>query len=269
MTLSLKDRALLVKLFHKNGDRTTIALKKFRTLKALRSGSGPMTAFGLKKMIDKFEESGSFDVKCGRGRKAIPSTSVEDVATALQEASSSALGTCSARGIFQTLDLPVSTVRKILRNILPFKITHVQELVPADLPKRKAFALQFLARMEVDNAWPCGILWTDEAHLHLQGSVSTQNCRIWARENPFQMQPLPLHSQKVTEWCGFTAAIIVGPFFFEEIGPSGAVTCTVNGTRYETLLRNQLIPALQQRVCVDSTIFMQDGAPPHIVTPVK
>ncbi|GBM18011.1 hypothetical protein AVEN_238403-1 [Araneus ventricosus] len=68
---------------------------------------------------------------------------------------------------------------------------------------------------------------------------------------------------------GFTAAFIVGPFFFEEIGPSGPVTCTVNGTRYESLLRNQLIPALQQRGCVDNTIFMQNGAPPHIETPVK
>ncbi|GBL90155.1 hypothetical protein AVEN_135491-1 [Araneus ventricosus] len=132
-----------------------------------------------------------------------------------------------ARGISRTLDMPVSTVSKILRNILqcyPIKITHVQELVPADLPKREAFALQFLARMEVDNAWLWNILWTDEAYFHLQGSVNTQNCRIWTRENPFQMQPLPLHSQKVTVWCGFTAAFIVSPFFFEEIGPSGHVT---------------------------------------------
>ncbi|GBM86589.1 hypothetical protein AVEN_165890-1 [Araneus ventricosus] len=128
MTLSLKDRALLVKFFYKNNDCAAIALKKFRTLKGLRSGSGSMTAFGLKKMIDKFEESGSFDVKCGRGRKEIASTSVEDVATALQEASSSALGTCSALGISRTLGMPASTGRKILRNILqcyPFKITHV------------------------------------------------------------------------------------------------------------------------------------------------
>ncbi|GBM67478.1 hypothetical protein AVEN_18366-1 [Araneus ventricosus] len=160
--------------------------------------------------------SGSFDVKCGRGRKAIASTSVEDVATALQEASSSALGTCSERGITRTLDMPVSTVRKILRNTLqyPFKIRHVQELVPADLPKRESFAQQFLARMEVDNSWPWTVLWTEEAHFHLQGSVNIQNCRIWARENPFQMQPLPLHFQKVTVGCGFTAAFIVGPFFF-------------------------------------------------------
>ncbi|GBM61888.1 hypothetical protein AVEN_210880-1 [Araneus ventricosus] len=98
MNLSLKDRALLVKRFYKNGDCAAIALKKFRTLKGLRSGSGPMTAFCLK-MNDKFEESGSFDVKCGRGKKAIVLTSVEDLAIALQEASSSALGTCSAQGI--------------------------------------------------------------------------------------------------------------------------------------------------------------------------
>ncbi|GBN93660.1 hypothetical protein AVEN_24970-1 [Araneus ventricosus] len=123
--------------------------------------------------------------------------------------------------------------------------------------------------MEVDNACLWNILWTDEAHFHFQGSVNTQNCRIWTRGNPFQMQPLPLHSQKVTVWCGFTAAFIFGPLFLEEIGPSGPVPCTVNGTRYESLFRNQLIRALQQIVGVDSTIFMQDGAPPHIATPVK
>ncbi|GBM71738.1 hypothetical protein AVEN_269209-1 [Araneus ventricosus] len=113
MTLSLKDRALLVKCFNKNGDCVAIALKKFRTLKGLRSGYGPMTAFRLKKMTHRIEES--FEVKCGRGRKAIVSTSVEDVVTALQEASSSSLRTCSARGISRTLDMPISTVRKLLR----------------------------------------------------------------------------------------------------------------------------------------------------------
>ncbi|GBN28558.1 hypothetical protein AVEN_181596-1 [Araneus ventricosus] len=65
-------------------------------------------------------------------------------------------------------------------------------------------------------------------------------------------------------WCGFTAAFIVGPSFVEEIGPSGPVT--VQSMEH---VRNQLIRALQQRGCVDSTIFMQDGSPPHIATPVK
>ncbi|GBM27933.1 hypothetical protein AVEN_146156-1 [Araneus ventricosus] len=83
------------------------------------------------------------------------------------------------------------------------------------------------------------------------------------------MEPLPLHSQKVTVWCGFTAAPIVCSFFSEEIGSSGPLTCAVNGTRYESLLRNQLIPAPQQPGRVDSAIFMQDGALPQITTPVN
>ncbi|NSX83578.1 hypothetical protein GOM44_04430 [Wolbachia endosymbiont of Atemnus politus] len=111
--------------------------------------------------------------------------------------------------------------------------------------------------------------WTDEAHFHLQGHVNTQNCRIWATENPLATHSVPLQPAKVTVWCGFTASFILGPFFYEEIGRSGPVTCTITGKRYENLLRNQVIPALQQRACVGSIIFMQDGAPPHIFNPVK
>ncbi|GBM77667.1 hypothetical protein AVEN_226053-1 [Araneus ventricosus] len=91
----------------------------------------------------------------------------------------------------------------------------------------------------------------------------------WAREYPFQMQPLPLHSQKITVWCEFTAAFIVGAFVLEHIGPSGPVTCVVNCTSYESLLQNQPIPALQQCGCADSTIFMQDVSPPRTAPPLN
>lgn len=67
-------------------------------------------------------------------------------------------------------------------------------------------------------------------------------------------------------WCEFTFAFIVGPFFYEEIDPSGHVTYAVNRTRYESVLWNQLVQVLKQRGCVDSTIIMQDAAPPHIET---
>ncbi|KFM74594.1 hypothetical protein X975_20604, partial [Stegodyphus mimosarum] len=93
--------------------------------------------------------------------------------------------------------------------------------------------------------------------------------KIWTTENPFGLQPLPLHSEKVTVWCRITPAFVVGPFFFEEITSAGPITCTVTGKRYEALLRNHVLPTLQQRQCVDRTIFMQDGAPPHIATLVK
>ncbi|GBN44701.1 hypothetical protein AVEN_44808-1 [Araneus ventricosus] len=113
------------------------------------------------------------------------------------------------------------------------------------------------------------LFWTDEAHFHIHGYVNTQNCRIWAKENPFGNQPLPLHSEKVSMWCWFTVSFIVGPFLFEEVSPEGPVTCTVNGLCYECLLRNHVIPELQECTCMDNTIFMQDGARPHIANPVK
>ncbi|GBM90204.1 hypothetical protein AVEN_82201-1 [Araneus ventricosus] len=82
----------------------------------------------------------------------------------------------------------------------------------------------------------------------------TQNCRTWVTENPFGHQSIPLHSEKVTLWCEFTASYIVWQFFFEETGPVGPVSCSVNGIRYESLLRNHVIP---------------NKTEPHIANPVK
>ncbi|GFW66221.1 uncharacterized protein TNCV_1711201 [Trichonephila clavipes] len=114
-----------------------IALKKFRTLKGIKKGTGLMAAQGLEKMIQKFEreETGSFHVQSGRGRKKVNLTVVE-VATILQEESSGGFQTCNARGITRTLDRPVN---HILRNILhcySYKISHMQQLLPTDLPVR-------------------------------------------------------------------------------------------------------------------------------------
>ncbi|GFX63234.1 transposable element tc3 transposase [Trichonephila clavipes] len=154
-----------------------------------------------------------------------------------------------------------------MRNILryyPYKLQFVQELLPSDFETRYLFSLQFLARLQVDPEWPWNILWTDEAHFHLDGSVNTHNCRIWETDNPHCTLRVPLHSPKVTVWCGFSASFILGPYFFEELGAGGPVTCSITGQRYASLLRNKIIPDLQARQCLSRIIFMQDGAPPHI-----
>ena len=52
---------------------------------------------GLRKNIAKFEETGSFDVERGRGRKLVSAAAVEDVATAFQEQTSSYNEISSAR----------------------------------------------------------------------------------------------------------------------------------------------------------------------------
>ncbi|GFV74159.1 hypothetical protein TNCV_4510651 [Trichonephila clavipes] len=52
---------------------------------------------GMKKSIQKLEETGSFHVQSVRGRKRVNSMVVEEVATAVQKESSGSLQPCSAR----------------------------------------------------------------------------------------------------------------------------------------------------------------------------
>ena len=75
---------------------------------------------------------------------------------------------------------------------------------------RLPFALTFLARVEVDAFWPWKILWSDEAHLHLSGTVNTHICRISDTKYRRTFQEITLHAPKVTVWCGFTATFIIG-----------------------------------------------------------
>ncbi|GBL74718.1 hypothetical protein AVEN_243593-1 [Araneus ventricosus] len=116
---------------------------------------------------------------------------------------------------------------------------------------------------------PWNILWSGEVHFCLNGLVNTHNCRIGAAENPHTIQEQPLHPDKVTIWCGFTATFIIGPYFFEEITANGIQTCSVTGQRYRDMLRDFVISQLQQCGCLQDIIFMQDCAPPHIDRRVK
>ncbi|GFW07979.1 uncharacterized protein TNCV_3921111 [Trichonephila clavipes] len=98
----------------------------------------------------------------------------------------------------------------------------------------------------------------------------TNNCRIWATSNPREYTQKPLHSPKVTAWCGFTGSFIIGPFFFETQCPvNGWITETVNVQRYLTLLRETVVPCLIQRGQISNVTFMQDGATSHTANLVK
>ncbi|GFV63819.1 uncharacterized protein TNCV_2278231 [Trichonephila clavipes] len=211
-------------------------------------------------------------VECSfwKRKKPVSAEAIEKVALQVEEdKSSNVLASTSVRRVAEALDLPRSTVQKIMRNILRYylyKLQFVQELLPYDFKTRHLFSLQFLARLEVDPEWPWNILWTDKAHFHLDGSVNTHNCRIWETDNPHSTLRVPLHSPKVRVWCGFSASFILGPYFFEELGAGGPVTCSITGQRYASLLRNKIIPDLQARQCLSRIIFMQDGAPPYITS---
>ncbi|GBM74101.1 hypothetical protein AVEN_95113-1 [Araneus ventricosus] len=98
------------------------------------------------------------------------------------------------------------------------------------------------------------------------GYVNTKKCRIWATENPFGHQSELFHSEKSNYVVWVYGIVYHRAILFEDIG---SVTCMVNGVRYESPLRSHVIPALQQRACIGSTIFIQDGASPRIANLVK
>ncbi|GFX12125.1 uncharacterized protein TNCV_2999081 [Trichonephila clavipes] len=159
-----------------------------------------------------------------RGYKTTPlrvKGNIEDVSSETdneveEDKASNVQASTSVRRVEEALDLPRSTMQKIMRNILryyPYKLQLVQELLPHDFETRHLFSLQFLAHLEVDPEWPWNILWTEEAHFYLGGSVNTHNCRIWETDNLHSTLQVPLHSPKVTVWCGSSASFILGPYF--------------------------------------------------------
>ncbi|GFS83592.1 uncharacterized protein TNCV_1658011 [Trichonephila clavipes] len=180
MVVTLPERALLVKLFYESKGNAAAALREFCRLKNLRKG--PLLPQALKRMIARFEETGHFGVQPSRGRKSTRSNVVEDVATSIVDQSmDNVIGCSSARAVSRHLGVPYFTVWNVLRKVVhffPYKIRHNQQLMANDREKRLTFALTFLARVEVDAAWPWKILWSDEAHFHLSGTVNTHNCRI-------------------------------------------------------------------------------------------
>ncbi|GFX12675.1 uncharacterized protein TNCV_3157961 [Trichonephila clavipes] len=266
MAVTLTERALLRKLFYESKGNAAAALREFRRLKNLRKG--PLLPQALKRMIAPLEKTGHLSVQTGRGRKSTRSDAVEDVATAIVDQSmDNVIGCSSARAVSRHLGVPYCTVWNVLRKVVhsfPYKIRHNHQLMANDREKRLTFALAFLARVEVDTSWSWKIQCSDEAHFHLSGTINTHNCRIWDTENPRTFQEIPLHSPKVTVWCGFTATFLLGPFFFEETTHNDPVTCTVTTRMYKNMLENFVAPQMLQHQCLDSITFMQDGAPPHI-----
>ena len=138
----------------------------------------------------------------------------------------------------------------------------LQELKPHDDTLRIDFANFVLSKISEDETWIQRILWTDEANFMLSGSIS-------AYGNQYAKFEKPLHSNYITVWCGMTRDFLSGPYFFETQTSSGPKHCSVTSTSYCAMLREQVIPALQERHWLETTVFMQDGVPHHIDKCVK
>jgi transposase len=149
-----------------------------------------------------------------------------------------------------------ATIHRIVKDAKfhPYVLQIHQCLQEQDKKKRVMHAQSQLALMLRNPEFLTNLLFSDEAHFNLHGTVNTQNCRYWSQTNPGWCQEKPLHSPRVTVWAAIGWQGVVGPVFFEE---------TINGANYLHMLQQTLLPTIQHWPHFASLVFMQDGAPPH------
>lgn len=256
--LSLEDRILLVELYFTCGKSVTEAIRKFSTAKNIKRASEAPSRSTVTDLVAKFHSTGSVADMERPGRPSLQ----EMRSTAVQQVVDEHNGQVSSVAISRETNIPQSSVLAILHqqlHLYPYRIHLLQSITDADKQHRLEFANDFLLRHNNDSHFIGRILWTDEAHFHLNGEINTWNCRIWAKENPNESLEEALNSPKVTVWAGFNSRFILPPYFFEENG----TTVTIDSERYCKMLVEHLIPLLKARHAFSTTILQQDGATPH------
>jgi len=145
-------------------------------------------------------------------------------------------------------------------NFQPYKTAIVQELNDHDMANHKISSEQPLEMLN-DDGVIISLIMTDEAHFQLSGYVNKQNYHYWAPENPQQLHQPPLHSERLTVWCGIASFGVLGPYFFED---NEGAAVTVTSERYVAMLRNFCEPELRHRgINLSSVWFQKDGATAH------
>ena len=135
----------------------------------------------------------------------------------------------------------------------PYKMMLSKELCKRDIETRRALCLEI--QQHVPHA--TAVLFSDEAHFHLCGTVNKQNFRL--ENSPRELHERPLHCPQMTVWCAVAEFGIWISYFFEE-----DVTVTVNSDRYCEMLQTFLRPKLNMLHHMDNAGFNRMGQQPTL-----
>lgn len=144
----------------------------------------------------------------------------------------------------------------------PFHLTPVQQLEPADLPRRVEFCRLLLHKEEVDPGYLASILWTDESCFTRDGVTNFHNLHEWNENNPHSKRTSSFQRRfSVNVWCGIIKNKLIGPVFLPP---------RLNGENYLQFLRTSLQMLLDNVPIINlhNFIYQQDGAPAHYSAPV-
>lgn len=253
---TIEQRVQIVKFYYQN---QCSVRQTFRALRPVYGVHDRPTESTIRRLMQKFEESGSVKdrptpVRQRRVRSA------ENIAAVRESVHENPRQSIPRRS--QELGLSRMSTWRILHydlHLHPYKVQLSQELKPNDHRLRREFASWALEHLEDDPDFGEKIIFSDESHFWLSGFVNKQNCRIWGDENPRDIHQVPLHSERVTVWCGLWSGGIIGPYFFEN---EEGVAVTVNGDRYRAMLRTFLWPTVRA-MNLGNMWFQQDGATCH------
>ena len=158
------------------------------------------------------------------------------------------------------LDIPYSTIRRILKNNIkmkPYRATLCQTLTEAHKSQRLEFC-QWL--LEQEEEFVHSIIWGDEKWFHLTQHPNRQNVRYWSVTNPHFI--VPSKAQGCSKIMAFVCVVngIILPIIWH-VDENGDPT-SVNSARYIKVFREDVLPCLPEDL-IDQLWWMQDGAPAH------
>ena len=251
MQLTSEQRVFVVEQFYLTASPTKIKrayFNKYRQEVSLNT---------INKLIIKWKDRGTIlnqnKGHSGRKRSARSKENIAMIDERITESSQ------SLRKLSAETGLKRESIRLILKHDLklkPYKLHMSQQLNINDQTRRVEFCLAIKNMVERNELDIKSIIFSDESHIHLNKFMNKQNFRMWSRNKPMVVFEKPLHSLKVTVWCGMSGNRLYGPFFFEDAQTGNA--CTITKETYiemlETVMNVEITPDIW---------FQQDGATAH------
>lgn len=167
--------------------------------------------------------------------------------------------TKSVRKLSVETQIKNTSVYLILKKELhlkPYKMQCRQELSAQDKERRLAFCRRLKNMSISGQVLLNNIIFSDECHIYLKGAPNRHNYRNWSSAKPNDFFEKPLHSPKITVWCGLSGHKIYGPYFFED--PATEHPQTINSNTYLEMLKT----ILSANTHPDEW-YQQDGATAH------
>ena len=168
-----------------------------------------------------------------------------------------------------------TSLRRILRRDLafkPYRADRRQTLVPGDHLRRRTFCIWFDQQLLSDPFFLDFILWTDEANIHLDGSVCRSTNIYWSATPPVgHTWTKSNYSKKLVMWVGLSSILgLIGPYFIHDTAGNPA---TMDSARYKDMLQTLVFPLIDayraQYPNHPPLWWQQDGATAHTSNDVQ